>query len=272
MEKPKNDKGAFNNLLKQLIAVVTNELSSWGGMYRILVFIIVLVSFLCAALLTTLHLLKNTGFRYISANGSTIIISPKTKIQQYLIDPRQPNATKIELKKGDNVRINVSGSVHIALGRIMKALQYEYMIKDSLYKAIGKRDLKYFNREQLLKSMVAYSWNGPTGIDTNKIFDTLVRNSIRLSQQDRLMPKCKVGQLIAFISDYRDQYNLVAADTENIIKFNTESIEFKVKKRGYLWFTINDDFYRGDDNDDYLRNLITMQDNLGFFSATITID
>lgn len=163
MEKPKAEKVNFNYALKKLTTIVTNEFSSWGGMYRILVFIIVLISFLYTALLATMHFMQNTGFRYISANGSMIMISPNTKIQQYLIDPRQPNATKIELKTGDNVRINVSGSIHIALGRIMNSLKYEYVIKDSLNKAIGKRNLKYFTREQLLKSLVGYSWNGPNG-------------------------------------------------------------------------------------------------------------
>jgi hypothetical protein len=263
-----NSKGIFNFYLAELLSCLKKEFSCWGGICRILVFIIILVSFLCMALVCTLRCMKNSGLHIIKADGTTISIGYNTKIQQYLIDPRQPNATNIELKKGDSVRVSISGSVHVAMGRMIRALQYEYAIKDSLFRAIHKRHIRYFTPEQRIRSRIAYPWTGPKGIDTNSINDTNVRNSIRESDSCRVLPGARPGQLIAFISEKRDKYMFDASDTTDVHKFNGETIEFKATHKGYLWFIINDDAYV----EGNILSDITWQDNLGFFYATITID
>lgn len=203
-----------------------------------------------------------------TTSGTVLQFGKNTRLFNFVVDPRGWSKTDIRVKPGDRVTISASGSVNIAMGRMVKALIREYQIKSENTVSKKSRDVIHFTEGQKKESVFAYPWNGPTGIDLTTIDDTDVVNHLRDTAGNLVLKTARTGQLIAVISQSSDNFPDIKSPDSQVIPFTSKDIIIPVKTDGYLWFIVNDEKY----SNDKLANKIIWQDNLGFFHLMMTID
>lgn len=253
-------------------------LSSWRHLSRciILVAFIALIIFgLIHYLVTkTLYLVASRNVSVQMSNGQKLEVGGPIRLLSFMVEPRGWSKYAIPVKKGDHVEINASGSVNIAMGRMIEALRTEYGFKAENMNdpKIKSRNIKKFTPDQKRKSLFAYPWNGPQGIDLSKVPDSSARDHIVESKYDRAFPDAEAGQLVAVIAEVENCEKIAlpsrpkGTQPVQIRYFKSEIEIFDVDKDSRLCFIVNDEIYSDQD-----LNTIAWQDNLGFFSLLMSI-
>jgi len=264
----KEPKKMDNEQHSNLYSWFSSAISSWQNLIRSIIFLICCAVGIAFIVEKTINGLKANNLKITTSTGSTIEVGQNTKLQTFIVHPRGWNKTGLYLNKGDKLNISATGSVNLAMGRMMEALEYQYKIKkkNEDKTGINSREIKYFTKEEKLKSAFVYPWNGPEGIDYEEIYDNSAKKRVKDSEKDRVVSSAKVGQLIAFISPS----NITFPDfsSSQVIPFSTSNTIVEVNKEGYLWFIINDLKLSGDKIGDKL----IWQDNLGFFNILMAVN
>lgn len=184
-----------------------------------------------------------------------------------LVHPRGWQPTNIKVKSGDELVIDASGGINIAMGRMINSLVKEYKYKDRNEKLGRGRDVDAFSKKELEDSLFAYPWNGPEGIQLSDLLLDSAIKRVNDSQSKRVVPDAKVGQLLLVISktDSREPPNI---ESSQIIPYGGKGSKVIVKDDGYIWFIIND--LKPDK--DRIKMELDWQDNLGMFDVKLLIN
>lgn len=233
------------------------------SMIRSLIFV-ALIALILYTFIYNINKHVNPNSVSISASdGISVTFGDSQTLSSLLIHPRGWQSTGIHVKEGDILNIDASGSIHIAMGRMVTSLTEQYKIKDKNNNDGKGRSLSSFTDEELNKSIFAYPWNSPTGIDIATITDNDAAARVKKLQEGRVSPKHKVGQLLAVIGNDSD----ITPDLTNsqIVGYTSSSNKIMMTKSGFLWFIVNDEKPK----DNIIIDRIIWQDNLGMFIVKV---
>ncbi len=249
------------------MSVIEKMLDSWTALFKgILIFIFILSSLY----FFLVNLFNNVGFNSISVStqdGISINFDKLTNYRSVIVQPRSWQATDIRVNAGDEITLDAYGGINIAMGRMVKSLEFQYKVKEKNEKMGLGRDVDSFTKEEVEGSLFAYPWNGPEGIDLKNIHLDSAVDRIRESQQKRVYPKANVGQLLVVISPSLSN-EFPNLDKSQIFPYGGKGSKFIVENEGYIWFIVNDLMPDADP----LKREVDWQDNLGLFDVKILIN
>jgi hypothetical protein len=239
---------------------MTEIIKSWGNVMRTLVVAIIVF----AGAYLVLHKILDTPNLNISVAGSEIRVGENDVLKTNLISPHGWTNAKIDVKKGDKLIIDASGSVNVSFGDM--AIDLTNAINIAATKENGNVDS--FTKDELWKSTLTYPWNGPEGIEFEKLKGDLAKNRVEAAKEKLLFRGAKVGQLL--ILNHKKstdpQLQRLGMDAE-VYKYAGTPLMIEIKEDGRLFFGVNDIVL-----EDKANAHITWQDNIGYFSIVTLID
>lgn len=245
------------------MAFFEKALESWQSMTKALVFFTASLLILTIFILIISENLNLDEVSVSSADGITLSFGSSETLNSILVHPRGWQSSGIRVKKGEELRTEASGSINIAMGRMVKSLAAQYNFKEKYEKLSRGRSLDNFSTEELQASLFAYPWNGPEGVQLNKLTDQSAVNRIINLQESRVFQRAQVGQLLIVVAEDSEKIPEIAKS--QVIPYRGPNSRTIVNKDGFLWFIVNDEKIRGDKR----KDLIIWQDNLGMFSVKV---
>lgn len=236
----------------------------WKSIFRSTVFLSLLFGLFFLFVWALVSHVNPSSVSVSSGNGIAIEFGGSETLSAQLVHPRGWNPTRVRVNEGEEIIIDASGSIHIAMGRMINGLRYQYKVKEENEDTVG-RGLEHFTDEQVRNSVFAYPWNGPTGIVKEHLINESAKSRIASLQNSRVDPKARVGQLLMVIGE--SDTSSPDLSTSQIIPYSSAKERIIASRSGYLWFIINDEKM----GDNRLINTLLWQDNLGMFSVKVLV-
>lgn len=261
-----------NDSTDTFFSIIRHAVSKWGDLFRAIVFVTAVLSALSAFIWLLLSQLAPRGLEIRTSTGTSIAFGRPGEVIRFdniLVHPRGWIDTGLNLNTGDEVTISASGSVNIALGRMLIALKNMEEAKQKNEKDKNTRSVTVFSEKQEMDALFPYPWTGPEGLSDEDIRGDSARRSSRATSKDRIIPAARLGQLIAIVSPtHICPDNGRPSGNPQVIAYekNERSTSFRAAAPGRLCFIVNDVTYEKPNSD-----TIAWQDNLGFFSVSLRI-
>ncbi|MCI5168603.1 MAG: hypothetical protein D3903_21545 [Candidatus Electrothrix sp. GM3_4] len=238
--------------------------SSWKATLRLIIIITFFLLMLAALVFSLVSLIYQTGAA-VSISGTTISIGSEERLDSALVDATNWTDTNINIKEGDKLTFNATGSVNVALGHMIQALDTFAEISSN------KKDMRIdlFTEEEIKKSLFPFPWNGPKGLNLKEVNDQKVIDRIKTSRKKFIYPEGEIGQLLAFISKNGSCPDISSKEEPKgmILPYYGPGATYTAKATGKLCFVINDVI-----TEEIIHRKLIWQDNTGFFSIKIHIE
>lgn len=249
------------------MGLLEKMIESWSAFFRGIALFSSILFILYLFAIQVVNRLHPSAVSISTNDGLSIKFDGAGTYKTILIHPRGWQSSGIKVMKGDELIIDAGGSINIAMGRMVLSLQDEYRYKAS-YEDLGKgREVDNFSQEEIEKSLFAYPWNGPEGIQISSLLVDSAIKKVRGSQSKRVAPFANVGQLLLVISK-TDSHEDPVLNESQVIPYGGKGSKVTVKEDGYIWFIVND---VKPAKDQKIRE-IEWQDNLGMFDVKLLIN
>jgi hypothetical protein len=261
-----------NNSTDTFFGIIRHSVSSWGDLFRAIVFVTAVLSMLSAFIWLLLSQLGPRGLEIRTSTGTSIVFGGPGEVIRFdniLVHPRGWIDTGLNLNTGDEVAFSASGSVNIAMGRMLTALNNMSIAKKRNEKIGKTRSVTAFSKKQEMAALFPYPWAGPEGLSDEDFRSDSAKRSSRATRKERIIPPARLGQLIAIVSPTHicpDKGR--PSGNSQVIPYdkNEKSTSFRSSAPGRLCLIVNDITYEKPNSESIAR-----QDNLGFFSVSLRI-